>query len=223
MSRSELPAHLARKLIPWLVVSAATAVSIVPAAAHHPMGGELPSTFTQGLLSGLGHPVIGPDHFAFVLGIGLLAAIAGFGAMLPVAFVCAMGLGLAVHLAGFGLPAAEIFVAASVALIGLAVAWRHAGRNTWLEGGAFALAGVFHGYAMAESIIGAEAGALGGYVIGLVAVQATIALMAWSIATRIGIAGETPRLSPVIVRTAGVMIFLVGAAFLVQTAAIAAR
>ena len=26
------------------------------------MGGKTPSTFAEGLLSGLGHPVIGPDH-----------------------------------------------------------------------------------------------------------------------------------------------------------------
>ena len=205
-----------------LAAAAGIALAATPALAHHAMDGQVPSTFVQGLLSGLGHPVLGPDHFAFIVGIGLLAAIAGFGPLLPVAFVAAMGVGLAVHLAGFGVPGAEILVAVSVVLIGIAVAWRHAGRETWLEGGAFAMAGVFHGYALAESIVGAETGALGGYVIGLVAVQATIALLAWSIARRMGIASE-PKLSPVYARVAGLAIVLVGAAFLVQTAALAAR
>ena len=42
-----------------------------PAAfAHHLMGGEVPTTAWQGLLSGLGHPIIGIDHFAFIVGVG---------------------------------------------------------------------------------------------------------------------------------------------------------
>jgi urease accessory protein len=38
-----------------------------PAFAHHLMGGRTPSTFADGLLSGLGHPIIGLDHFAAVV------------------------------------------------------------------------------------------------------------------------------------------------------------
>ena len=33
------------------------------ANAHHMMGGRVPETFTEGLLSGLAHPVIGLDEF----------------------------------------------------------------------------------------------------------------------------------------------------------------
>ena len=47
-----------------------------PAFAHHVMGGKLPETFLQGLLSGLGHPIIGLDHFGAIVGIGILVAIA---------------------------------------------------------------------------------------------------------------------------------------------------
>ena len=46
----------------------------VPAFAHHVMGGKTPSTFREGILSGLGHPVIGIDHFAAVVAVGCLAA-----------------------------------------------------------------------------------------------------------------------------------------------------
>jgi len=45
----------------------------VPAFAHHAMGGLTPQTFVQGLLSGLAHPVIGLDHFLFLLMAGVLA------------------------------------------------------------------------------------------------------------------------------------------------------
>lgn len=50
-----------------------------PAWAHHAMGGEVPGTFAEGLLSGLAHPVIGLDHLAFILAVGLIAASLGAG------------------------------------------------------------------------------------------------------------------------------------------------
>jgi len=50
-----------------------------PAWAHHVMGGKLPQTFLQGLLSGFGHPVIGIDHLAAIVGVGILAALERFG------------------------------------------------------------------------------------------------------------------------------------------------
>ena len=34
------------------------------AAAHHPTGGRMPANVLDGFLSGIGHPVIGPDHLA---------------------------------------------------------------------------------------------------------------------------------------------------------------
>ena len=54
-------------------LSLATLLAATPALAHHPMGGEVPQTFWHGLLSGFGHPVIGIDHLAFVVAIGLAA------------------------------------------------------------------------------------------------------------------------------------------------------
>jgi len=50
------------------------ALSGAPAYAHHLMGGRTPATFAEGMLSGLGHPVIGLDHFAAVVAVGCLAA-----------------------------------------------------------------------------------------------------------------------------------------------------
>jgi urease accessory protein len=50
-------AHRLRYLIPAITGLILTAGS---ASAHHMMGGRTPSTFVEGFLSGLGHPVIGP-------------------------------------------------------------------------------------------------------------------------------------------------------------------
>jgi hypothetical protein len=60
-----------------------------PALAHHPFGGSTPTTAIAAFLSGLGHPVIGLDHLAFVIIVGLLAAVMGLGLMIPIAFTVA--------------------------------------------------------------------------------------------------------------------------------------
>ena len=78
-----------------------------PAFAHHAMGGEVPQTLFQGLLSGLAHPVIGIDHLAFIVLVGIAAAASGRVLAAPLAFIAATLAGTAIHLAGVGLPLAE--------------------------------------------------------------------------------------------------------------------
>ena len=72
-----------------------SSLSAEPAFAHHVMGGRMPATFAEGLLSGLGHPVIGLDHFAAVVAVGCLAAAHRAGAALAIGFVVAMMAGVA--------------------------------------------------------------------------------------------------------------------------------
>src|SRR5215813_7890802 len=85
-----------------------------PAFAHHLMGGRMPSTFVEGLLSGLGHPVIGIDHLAFLVAVGIVVGIGGLDLALPVLFVAASALGVAAHVYGITVPAAELIVALTV-------------------------------------------------------------------------------------------------------------
>src|SRR5207249_12167708 len=63
------------------------------AFAHHVMGGATPSTLVEGLLSGIAHPVIGPDHLAFLLAIGIAVGIGGLNLALPALFVIASAIG----------------------------------------------------------------------------------------------------------------------------------
>jgi len=65
----------------------AMSAGIAPASAHHVMGGATPATFAQGLLSGLGHPVIGLDHLTFVLAVGLAVGASGLNLLMPAIFV----------------------------------------------------------------------------------------------------------------------------------------
>lgn len=170
------------------------AVTGVSAEAHHMMGGRTPSTFMEGLLSGLGHPVIGLDHLAFIVAVGIAVGVAGLSLIVPALFIAASAVGVALHVRGVTLPGGEILVALSVLVVGAAIA---AGRSmrasVWT--GLFVVAGVIHGYAFGESIFGAEASPLAAYLVGLVIVQAGLATIVALIARRSSAAAVEPRLA----------------------------
>ena len=149
--------------------------TITPAFAHHPMGGVTPSTFAEGLLSGIGHPIIGLDHLAFVIGVGLLALMLGHRHTLPLAFIGATIAGVAVHLAAISLPAVETIIALSVLLIGV-VAISGKTLPVALLAAMFAVAGLFHGFAYGEAIFGAETTPLLAYFLGFAVIQYVIAV-----------------------------------------------
>jgi len=188
-----------------------TMTGIAPALAHHLMGGRTPASFTEGILSGLGHPVIGVDHFAAVVAIGCLAAAHRAGFALAIGFVLTMMAGVALHLHGANVPGAEILVALSVIVLG-AIMLR--GREI-ATAGAFALfaaVGLIHGYALGESIYGAEPTPLYAYLLGLAVIQAGIALVAMHVARLV--TQRQPDLSPL--RLVGAGIAGIGIAVLMQ-------
>ncbi|MGH6735397.1 MAG: HupE/UreJ family protein [Methyloceanibacter sp.] len=171
-----------------------------PASAHHVMDGEMPSTFAQGLLSGLGHPVIGLDHLAFLIAVGVAVGVGGLSLALPVVFVAASALGVAYHMYGFELPGAELIVAASVVILGILVA---SGRALPLAAWAalFGLAGLAHGYAYGESIFGAEPTPLFAYLIGLVVIQSALSVgiaMLWRM-SGMTVSAVAPRIAGAVV------------------------
>src|SRR6266545_6897017 len=126
-----------------------------PAAAHHVMGGVLPGNFLQGLLSGIGHPIIGIDHLAAVIAVGCLAAPHRFAAGLTVGFVVAMIIGVAVHVGEATLPGSEVLAALAVIVLG-AILIRPRAPHPAVALTLFIIAGFAHGYALGESIVGAE-------------------------------------------------------------------
>ena len=175
-------------------VAAGLFVSGGTASAHHLMGGKLPSTFAEGVLSGVGHPIIGPDHLAFLVALGIAVGVSRISLVNPFLFLVAMACGVVAHVAAVNIPAAELVVAVSVLVAGILLALdRRIPAGLWLA--IFAVAGFFHGYAYGESIYGAEPTPLIAYLVGLVAVQTAltvgVALAARSVWTASGIA---PRL-----------------------------
>ncbi|ELS03977.1 hydrogenase/urease accessory protein [Xenococcus sp. PCC 7305] len=154
-------------------------VGINPAQAHHPLGGRTPATFIEGFLSGLGHPIIGLDHFAFVVAIGLIAVLtAKRGLLLPITFSLATALGTVIHLSSIDLPAPELIISVSVFTIGLALAMNRQ-FNLLLLILLGAIAGLFHGYAYGESIFGAETTPVAAYLLGFASIQILISAISF--------------------------------------------
>jgi urease accessory protein len=160
-------------------MAAGAAVVVVPfvppAFAHHVMGGELPGTAWQGVLSGLGHPIIGIDHFAFIVGVGLMSHLAGRLALLPLPFVVGTALGCLLHVQGYGVPLSELGIALTLAIAAVVVAL-HAKIPIGILAVVFLIAGALHGYAYGESIVGAERTPLVAYMIGFGVIQYCLAV-----------------------------------------------
>lgn len=155
------------------------------AFAHHVSDGALPSTFTEGMLSGLAHPVIGPDHLAFMIGLGLVAYLVKKPIQLPLLFVGGTLAGCFLHLYSFDLPLLEPIIASTVLLFGALVGFKLVGAGGMLWLPAAIIAGVFHGYAYAESIIGAVNSALTAYLIGFALIQFAVAHVVARLATAV--------------------------------------
>jgi urease accessory protein len=188
-----------------LAAMAAPLFAATSAQAHHVMGGELPSTFAEGMISGLAHPVIGLDHLAFIVAAGLVAGVAHLGIWIPIVFVVASIAGVFVHVQGVDLPLVELLIGLSVLAIGtlLTAARGNLGRGVWIA--LFAIVGIFHGYAYGESIVGAEPTPLWAYLVGLALIQSAIGVGVAALASQ---RAWTPAaLAP---RLAGAAVFGVG-------------
>ncbi|MEO1093628.1 MAG: HupE/UreJ family protein [Cyanobacteria bacterium J06638_28] len=194
-----------------LLLASGTLLFALPAVAHHPFGGETPVNALEGLMSGLGHPVIGPDHFVFVIAIGLVALTQKRGFVLPITFVLGTLAGTGWHLAAGDLPGAEMLISLSVVLLGVVLTT----GQTWPFVGLMAIsaiAGVLHGYAYGEAIVGAEMTPLVAYLLGFAVIQLIVALVAYGIGHKL--LGEVATVDRSSLRCIGFSILGAGAAFL---------
>lgn len=195
---------------------AALALAATPAFAHHPLGGMEMTGFSDGLLSGLGHPILGFDHLFFVALMGVAAAFTTRALTTPLAYIAAMIAGVVIATFGPALPLAETVIAISLLALGSVVL---SGRALTMPAALalFAGFGLFHGSAFGGAMATAEAGATGGvlsgYLIGLAAVQYAIALGAGIVAR--SLATDARAVEP---RLAGAMVAGIGLFLTLETA-----
>ncbi len=198
--------------ISWLGIATLTLTAVAtPALAHHAMGGRMPANFFEGFLSGIAHPLIGLDHFAFIVAVGLLAATRKQGILIPIAFVLAAMLGAGLHIAKLSFPGVELFVSGSILLFGVLLVSKNS-LNTAAIAGLSAVAGLFHGYAYGEAIFGAEMTPLVAYLAGFTVIQLAVSLAAfWLGRATVGDQKREQQSNPL--RSAGLMICGAGLAF----------
>ena len=159
------------------LIPAGLLLGAAPAQAHHLMAllHLQPTPFT-GLLSGLAHPVLGPDHLVFLLALSLV----GLGHRS--AWVLGLLLtGLAGSLIGLvvpGLPGAEALVSATLMLEALVLL---AQWPVVLLLPAFGL----HGYALSSSVLGWSQGPLLTYLVGLFLGEGLLLLLALTVLRRL--------------------------------------
>ena len=190
-----------RWCVPSFGVFAALALAPVPALAHT-------GSVTGGFIGGFAHPLLGPDHVAAMVAVGLWGAFLGAPAiyLLPVVFPLVMAMGGVLGIIGVPLPATEPAIAVSAIVLGLMVALAAAPplRLAAVVVGAFA---IFHGYAHgAELPAGTDAVA---YSVGFVVATGLLHLMGISL----GLATRWPA-GKIGVRSAGVAIACAGLVFL---------
>lgn len=193
-----------------LFLTGAFLLTATPAFAHHATDGKTPTNFFEGFLSGLAHPIIGLDHFAIVVSVGLLAAIHLQGILIPISFVLTAMLGTGAHLVGLAIPGIELFVTGSILLFGLLLVRQDRPSSTILVG-LSAIAGLLHGYAYGEAIFGAKMMPLLAYLAGFTVIQLVVSLGTFAIAKALlqkKAAPDSPQL-----RSAGFVICGVGLAF----------
>lgn len=101
------------KRMGWLLAAAVA----TPAWAHQAEGAA------GGFLTGLSHPISGPDHVVAMIAVGLWGAQLGRPALwlLPVMFPAVMACGSFLGLVGMPLPGVEVGIAASAVVLGFMV------------------------------------------------------------------------------------------------------
>lgn len=185
-----------------LGLALALVLPVGPALAHATDG------YGGGFIAGFTHPILGLDHVAAMVAVGLWGAFLGAPAIwaLPVVFPLVMALGAAAGIAGLPVPAVETGIALSALVLGLMIVFA-VKPPLWVAAvivGGFA---VFHGYAHGTELPGtADAFA---YAVGFVI--CTGLLHTAGIAFGLPVKWPTGRLA---VRGAGGVISLAGVAFL---------
>ena len=138
------------RLIKKTAAVAALCLLALPAMAH-PGHGE-----SAGFLAGFAHPFTGIDHLLAMLGVGIWGGQQRGGLVQPATFLGMMLFGALAGMAGLGIPGLETGIAATVVLVGLAIALALA-LPKWLGMALVAAFALVHGNAHGQELPAASA------------------------------------------------------------------
>lgn len=144
------------------------------AFAHHPFGMAEGADLSpwMGFVSGIGHPLLGPDHLLFLLAIGFVGLRRPLVWVVPLLAAGLLGSAVAqvVPLVESLTPFAEALVWLSLVLAGLIALGK-------LPAAALVPAIALHGYLLGGTIVGAEPTPLFAYFLGLLVGQGSLLLL----------------------------------------------
>jgi urease accessory protein len=161
-----------------------------------------------GFLSGFTHPIFGWDHVVAMVAVGLWGAFLGMPALwiLPIVFPMVMAIGGAMGIAGVPLPAVETGIALSGVILGLLVAFA-VRAPIWVAAIIVGVFAIFHGHAHGTEL--PEAASPYSYAVGFVIATGLLHLAGIGFGTLTRVPN-----GQWLVRAAGVVVAVVGAAFL---------
>jgi urease accessory protein len=192
-------------------IAALILISLLSSLSGTPVSHSI-SNCWEAFLWGLADPVISLNCLVGIVAIGLLSSVFVHSAAIAGCFVLATVLGIMVHIFQLNLPGTEIAIAISTIVFGTMLMMPNQ-PNFIVLALVGITAGLFQGYANAESIIGAGIMPLIAYILGI-----TLTLFAVAMSTReIGVAmgmGEGNRNLPWKISIAGFAFCAIGIVFL---------
>ncbi|MEH1870458.1 HupE/UreJ family protein [Nostoc sp.] len=173
----------------------------------------------EGFIWGLADPVLGLNCLVGIIAIGLLSSVFVRGAAIAGCFVIASILGIIIHLFQLNLPGTEIAMPTAGAAIAIStivfgtMLMMPNQPNFIVLALVGVSAGLFQGYADAESIIGAGMMPLIAYILGMTLTLFAVAMSAREIGSAMGM-GEINRILPWKISIAGFAFCAIGIVFL---------
>jgi len=186
-------------------------ISLLSSLSRTPVDHTI-SNYWEGFLWGLADPVISLDCLVGIVAIGLLSSVFIRGAVIVGCFVLATVLGIVIHLFQLNLSGTEIAIAISTIVFGTMLMMPNQPNFIVLALVGIS-AGLFQGYAEAESIIGAGTIPLIAYIVGMTLTLFAVAMSARQIGVAMGM-GEINRTLPWKITIAGFAFCAIGIVFL---------
>ncbi|MEJ6481447.1 HupE/UreJ family protein [Nostoc punctiforme UO1] len=166
----------------------------------------------EGFLWGLADPVIALDSLVGIVAIGLLSSMFVRGTAIAGCFVLAAILGIVIHLFQLNFPGIEIAIAISTIVFSTMLMMPNQPNFVVLALMGIS-AGLFQGYTVADSIMGAEMMPLIAYIVGMTLTLFVVAMSAREIGGAMGM-GEINRTLPWKISIAGFAFCAIGIVFL---------
>lgn len=141
--------------------------------AHHPLGVENPYFLYEFFLSGIGHPIIGLDHLAFLITFAFFLSILKEKGLILSNLLLFTFFGLLISFLKFTIPLVEIMIALSILAFGLLLLFSQQTKY-FMNIMVTCLFGVFHGYAYSDIMVYVNFYSLIVYLLGLVIIQLVI-------------------------------------------------